>query len=229
MGATYYRRKDRKRSSRKPWVVVVRWKGEREVSAVTTEQDAKALVQMINKQELGGVNVMETIRQARAQHEMAPPIEVAVFPTLREALPAWIARQERAGEIRGGTPKAYGSRLAAWVFPHPLPDGRLLGDLQVDRVTREMIGAVIRRVREAGRSLAIVEGIRNPLKGYYADLIERKQFPPHAETQRANPAADLKFFVGKRAYRKTRSSAPAYFAQEEGPQLVATARALFPR
>jgi hypothetical protein len=27
MGATYYRRKDRKRSSRKPWVVVVRWKG----------------------------------------------------------------------------------------------------------------------------------------------------------------------------------------------------------
>ena len=74
MGATYYRRKDRKRSSRKPWVVVVRWKGEREVSAVTTEQDAKALVQMINKQELGGVNVMETIRQARAQHEMAPPI-----------------------------------------------------------------------------------------------------------------------------------------------------------
>jgi hypothetical protein len=224
MGATYYRRKDRKRSSRKPWVVVVRWKGERKVSAVTTEQDAKALVQMIHKQELAGVNVVETIRQARSHREAAPPaIESPAFPTLRTALPAWIERQARAGEIRGGTPAAYRSRLSTWVYQHGLPDGRLLGDLPVDVVTREMLGAVIHRVREAGRSIAIVEGIRNPLKGYYAELIETKVLPG------PNPAGDLKFFVGKRAHRRARSSAAAYFSQEEGPQLVATARALFPR
>lgn len=224
MGATYYRRKDRKRSSRKPWVVVVRWKGEREVSAVTSEQDAKALVQMIHKQELAGVNVVETIRQARSHREAAPPaIESPTFPTLRTALPAWIERQARAGEIRGGTPAAYRSRLSTWVYQHGLPDGRLLGDLPVDVVTREMLGAVIHRVREAGRSIAIVEGIRNPLKGYYAELIETKVL------RGPNPAGDLKFFVGKRAHRRARSSAAAYFSQEEGPQLVATARALFPR
>jgi integrase len=222
MGATYYQRKDRGRRGSKSFVVVVRWRGERELKIVRSEQDAKALVQTIHKQELAGVNVIETIRQARAQREAHPDAPVT-FPTVREALPAWLARQERAGEIRGGTPAAYRSRLATWVYPHALPDGRLLGDQPVNLVTREQIGAVIRRVREARRSLAIVEGIRNPLKGYFAELIETKALPG------PNPAADLRFFIGKRAHRKTRGGALAYFAQEEAPQLVATAKALCPR
>lgn len=217
MGATY------RKKNPKSWLVTVHAAGLREFKVVHSEQDAKALVQMIHKQELAGVNVVDTIRKARAERNAAPTIDAPVFPLLREAVPAWIAGQERAGEIRGGTPKAYGSRLATWVFPHPLPDGRLLGDLPVNLVTREMIGAVIRRAREAGRSMAIVEGIRNPLKGYYADLIETKVLPG------PNPAGDLKFFVGKRAHRKGHSGATAYFANEEGPALVATARALFPR
>src|SRR5690242_18972428 len=107
MNTSYYERKDRGRKVRKSWVVVVRWQGERETKIVHSEQDAKALVQMIHKQELAGVNVVDTIRQARSHHDAAPVIESTVFPTLREALPAWIGRQERAGEIRGGTPKAY--------------------------------------------------------------------------------------------------------------------------
>jgi integrase len=44
-----------------------------------------------------------------------------------------------------------------------------------------------------------------------------------------NPAADLKHFVGKGAYRKARRRTLVYFAQEEGPTLVATARAWCPR
>jgi integrase len=138
-------------------------------------------------------------------------------------LPAWIERQEQAGEIRVSTGLAYRSRLATWVYPHPLPDGRQLGDVPVSQVTREHLGAVIRRVREAGRSLAIVEGIRNPLRGYYADAIETKALPG------PNPAGDLRHFIGKHAQRRARQHAAAYFAQEEAPQLVATARGLFPR
>jgi integrase len=221
MGATYYQRKDRGRRGRKSWVVVVRWQGERQLQIVYSEQDAKALVQMIHKQELAGVNVMATIRLARSQ--AAPSPEPVPFPTLRAALPAWIERQERAGEIRVSTGMAYSSRLTTWVYPHPLPDGRVLGDVAVNHVTREMLGAVIRRVREAGRSLAIVEGIRNPLRGYYADAIETKALTG------PNPAADLRHFVGKRAHRKARQGHAVFFAQEEAPQLVATARALFPR
>jgi integrase len=93
----------------------------------------------------------------------------------------------------------------------------------VNQVTREQLGAVIRRVREAGRSMAIVNGIRNPLKGYFAELIETKVLSA------PNPALDLRFFIGKRGRRKAKGKALPYFAQEEAPQLTATARALFPR
>jgi integrase len=226
VSATYYKRQDRRRKS---WVVVVRWRGERELMTVHSEQDAKDLVKHAHKQELAGINTIEAIRKARAQRAAAPVVvEVVAFPRLRDALPAWLEGQERAGEIRGGTPFAYRSRLATWVYPHTLPDGRLLGDLPVNQVTREMIGAVIRRVREAGRSLSIVEGCVNPLRGFYTDLLETKALGPNPGP---NPAADLKHFVGKHAYRnrKARQRATKFFEQEEAPQLVATARALFPR
>jgi integrase len=221
VSATYYRRKDATRRSRKPFVVVVRTSGQRALVSVATEQDAKALVREIRTRELAGINVIDGIRQARTPAEPSAP--AVTFPTLREALPDWIDRQGRAGEIRGGTPAAYRSRLATWVYPHALADGRRLGDLPVNVVTREMLGAVIRRVREAGRSMAIVDGIRWPLKSYFAELIETKVLPG------PNPAADLKFFIGKRAHRRATPTAPAFFAQEEAPQLTATARALFPR
>ena len=65
-------------------------------------------------------------------------------------------------------------------------DGRRLGALPVNEVTREMLGAVILRVKEAGRSRGIIDGIRNPLRGYYAEMIETKAFPG------PNPAGDLK-------------------------------------
>lgn len=68
-----------------------------------------------------------------------------------------------------------------------------------------------------------VEHIRNRLRGYYADAIETKVLPG------PNPAGDLRHFIGKQAQRKARQCATTYFAQEEAPQLVATARGLFPR
>src|SRR5262245_2236319 len=153
----------------------------------------------------------------------APAVPPITFPRLRDALPDWIDRQQRAGEIRASTAVSYRSRLAKWAYLHSLPDGRLLGDLSVNEVTREMLGAVIWRVKEAGRSLAVMEAIRNPLRGYYTSLIETEVFPG------PNPAADLRYFIGKGAHLKARRSAMSYFAQEEGPQLVATAKALFPR
>jgi hypothetical protein len=47
------------------------------------------------------------------------------------------------------------------------PDGRLLGDVTVNAVTREMLGGMIRRIREPGRSMAIIEGCRNPLRALF--------------------------------------------------------------
>jgi integrase len=71
--------------------------------------------------------------------------------------------------------------------------------------------------------MAIVEGIRNPLRGFYSDAIETKVLPG------PNPAADLKHFIGKRAHRKGKAGSLPYFTQEEAPELAATARALCPR
>ena len=71
-----------------------------------------------------------------------------------------------------------------------------------------MIGAMIWRVKAAGRSLAIIEAIRNPLRGYYASLIETKVLPG------PNPAADLRYFIGKGAHRKARRHVATFFAQE---------------
>jgi integrase len=210
MGATYQRRG-------KAWRVTVHWQGQRERKTVRTEADAKALVQHIHKQELAGINVVEAIRAARAA---VAPVVVPTFPTLRDGLTAWVTRLEQTGEIRASSAGCYRSRLGKWVFPHQLKDGRVLGDVPTNLVTREMIGAVIWRAKEAGRSLAIIGAIRHPIKSYYQSLVETKQLA-------ANPAADLRYFIGKRLHRKR--SVVVFFAQEEGPQLIATAKALWPR
>jgi len=85
-----------------------------------------------------------------------------------------------------------------------------------------MLGGVMEAIKHAGKSLAIVEGVRNPVKGYFQSLIEHKTLPG------PNPAADLRYFIGKQAHRK-RTERTAHFSREEAPQLVATAAALFPR
>lgn len=173
---------------------------------------------------LAGENVINTLRRARQQREAtAPSIEVATYPTLRVAVPEWIEREARAGEIRASTANIYHARLESWAFPFKVADGRQLGDLPINKVTREMLGAAIRNVRESGRSLAIVEGIRNPLRGFYTAQIETRVLPG------PNPAADLKYFIGKGAHKRSRGAAFKFFGQEEGPQLFATAKALFPR
>jgi|RhiMethySRZTD1v2_1073278.scaffolds.fasta_scaffold06294_2 integrase len=203
------------------WWLVIDYQGHRKSKCVGSGPKAKkaaelAAVQIQARLAVGDSSAIET-------QQAVPVAEPATFPLLRDAVPEWINRQERSGEVRPSTARAYRSRVRKWVFPHVLSDGRLLGDVPVNAVTREMIGAVIWQVKAAGRSLAIIEAIRNPLRGYYASLIETKALSG------PNPAADLRYFIGKGAHRKARRRVAAFFAQEEGPQLVATAKALWPR
>ena len=172
MSASYVWRKERR-----TWLVTVHWNRTRERIKVDTEQTAKDLVRYVHKLELAGTNVIEAIRQARtASPAAASASGVPTALRLRDALPVWLDGQARAGEIRASTARSYLARLRVWCDPHPLADGRVLGDVPVVEVTREMLGAMIRQIREAGRSLAVIEGVRNPLRAYYADLIERKHF-----------------------------------------------------
>jgi hypothetical protein len=155
-----------------------------------------------------GTNVIENIRKARAASIITTRVD---FPRLRDALPDWIESQAKAGEIRQSTGAIYNRRLVKWAYPFVLADGTLLGDLPVSQVIREQLGSVIGRVKEAGRFLAIVEGLRDPIRGYYTCLIETKVLVG------PNLAADLRYLIGKGAHRKARRRVATLFAPKKAP------------
>jgi len=223
MGATYTTRGKRRRS----WQITVHSGGQRERRTIHgSEKDARDLVQHINRQELAGINVVAALRAAAIP--AAPPRRE--WPALRTALPEFIRQMEGQGEWTGSTPINYGRRLKGYVYDFALPDGRTLGDLPVDRVTEQMIGAVLDRARSASadgarkpKSLATQEQIRSPLRRFYRDLIRKHAFPG------PNPADDLGDYMSKNVSRRARHGRLTYFEQEEGPALFSTCAAGFPR
>src|SRR2546426_8055899 len=202
MGATFTKRGESYR-------VAIHANGERRYVTVRSKADAEGLVREIRRQELAGVNVLEGIKRARTN----TPTQSTTFPTLREALDEWIDGQVRVGDLRESTAKGYRSRLRVWAYP-------TLGDTPVDQVTREQLGACIRAIREAGKSSGIVRGIRNPIRKFYEGLIETKVLA-------VNPAADLKFFVGR--FKAAPSTSDKFFTQHEAQRLIEAMRALHPR
>lgn len=218
MGASYAWRTDRR-----TWLVTVHWQGQRERIKVDSEQTAKELVRHVHKLELAGVNVLDAIRRARTGPEPVPaPAPLA--PMLRTALSAWIRRQVELGEIRSSTARAYEGRLRVWAFAHPLPDGRVLGDLPIDAVTRAMVGAVVEGIRAAGRSRTLLHHVLSPLRGYYQALADDGVIP-------TNPTADLRRFLGRR-HRRARGrgrTRPPYFSPDELARLVDGAATGCPR
>jgi integrase len=110
------------------------------------------------------------------------------------------------------------------VFPFILPDGRRLGALRVDEVTREHLGAVILRIRAATRSLASIDALRSALTRYYEDRRERKI------GDGLNPAENLKYFIGKRRGRSAQARRTVrWFPVEEAIRVLAAADQMRPR
>jgi integrase len=192
------------------WSVFVNHQGRRKFQACGTGRsagkDARALAEQWRS--------LITLGRADEVFAKAVPHHApSTYPKLKDAVEAWIERQRAAGEIRGATPTAYLGRLGRWCFAHALPDGRLLGDLPVDQITREHLGAVVHAIKAAGRGKATVEHVRMPLKGFYREQVELKVLP-------ANPAADLGFFVGK----MKRGKRVDYFSAAECDQVLRAAQ-----
>lgn len=152
---------------------------------------------------------MQAVRKARA------PQEHSTFPPLREAVLAFIESQVKAGELRESTAKSYRSRCRVWLFPK-------LGDVPLDRVTREQIGQAVRAIKEADRSSAIRRGIVNPVRMMYQHMIETKVLPG------PNPAADLKWFIGRKREVATTGQVP-FFTPDEASKVLEAMKALHPR
>jgi integrase len=203
MGATWTKRG-------KSFRVAIHANGERRYVTVRSKQDAEGLVREIRRQELAGVNVLEAVKAAR-ESKAAP----SNYPTVRDAVLDYINAQVRAGDLRESTALNYRNRVWKWLFP-------ACGNIPVDKLTREQVGAVVRTIREAGRSGGVRRGVINPLRGMYTNLIETKQLPG------PNPCADLKWFVGRKREPKVNDNIP-FFTEQEVPKVFEAFRALHPR
>ena len=90
-------------------------------------------------------------------------------------------------------------------------------------VTREDIGAVLLAIRKAGKSAGSVEQIRCPLTRFYQWQINARGY------KGPNPAADLKFFLGRQPSQRSRKRDLQWFRQDEARRLLTACRALKPR
>jgi integrase len=221
MGATYTRRPNG------TYLITVHNARQRERKVIKgTEKDAKQLVQYILRQEMAGVNVVDALRAAHTAPSASPTRE---WPTLRAAVPEFIRDMEARGEWQGSTPINYRRRLTGYVYDFLLPDGRALGDLPIDQVTEQMIGAVLDRARTAGadgrkaKSLATQDQIRSPLRRFFREMIRKHGLPG------PNPCDDLKDYMSKAPSKRARHGKIAYFTQAEGPTLFAACEAAYPR
>jgi len=204
--ATYVRRGKRFRVLIRPAA------GPRISRSVRTEADAIALVRHFNRLGLAGVDLAKALRKGR----LAKVAEAKSYPGIREALPAFLDEMLDIGEIRKSTAKSYKNRLAVWAYPS-------IGATAWNDVTREQIGEVLVKLRAAGRSTACLEQIRCPLTRFY-------QWQRNAKGYKGpNPAADLKFFLGRQPSKRARKRDLQWFRQEEARRLLVACRALKPR
>ena len=204
--ATYVRRGKRFRVFIRPAA------GPRISRSVRTEADAIALVRHFNRLGMAGVDLTEALRKA----QLAKVAEAKSYPTIREALPAFLDEMVGIGEIRKSTAKGYKNRLAVWAYPQ-------IGDTAWNELTREQIGEVLVNLRAAGRSMACLEQIRCPLTRFYQWQMNAKGY------KGANPAADLKFFLGRQPSKRGRKRDLQWFRQEEARRLLVACRTLKPR
>ncbi len=194
----------------KKWRVLIRpVNAPRITRVVVSEQDAKDLVRHFNRLGMAGVDLGQALADAKAHTRR-------IYPPLREALPAFLNEQVTLRNLRESTPRAYKNRLATWAYPR-------IGDLPWNLITREEIGAALLAIRKADKSAASVEQVRCPLTRFYQWQINVHRY------QGPNPAADVKFFLGKQPSKRSRKRDLQWFRQEEARILLEACQALKPR
>jgi integrase len=170
---------------------------------------------MVRAKELAGVNVVESLKTARTTIATV----TATFPKLDDALGEWIDAQVASKALRSATARCYRHALKAYTAPHHLADGRALGGLTVNEVTRPMLGEVLTKLRNRGVSQSVLYHVRNPLRKYFENLVETGSLV-------TSPAADLKHFMGRQRRKRT---ALLFFTEKEGPVLLGAAKEFYPR
>ena len=194
------------------WRVLIRpLIGRRLSRVVDTQIEAVELVRHFNRLGLAGVDIAETLAAAHREPK-------AAYGPLHTAAEAFLDDQQTLGNMRTSTVMAYRRRLARWAWP-------LIGQTPWNVVTREDVAGVVLAIRRAGKTIATIDQVRNPLTKFY-----QWQQQLHGY-KGANPAADLKFVIGREAQRQRRRRQGNFqwFRYEEAQRLLAACRALQPR
>jgi integrase len=157
---------------------------------------------------MAGVDLGQALAEARSTTRRA-------HAPLRDALPPFLDEQVTLRNLRESTARAYKNRLATWVYPG-------LGETPWNLISREEIGAVLLAIRKAGKSAASVEQVRCPLTRFYQWQINVNGY------QGPNPAADLRFFIGKQPSKRARKRDLQWFRQAEAQTLLEGCRELKP-
>jgi integrase len=157
--------------------------------------------------------IRRRLDDAQAARGQAPK----VYPTLADAVAANLDRLEREAELRGATLYRYRSTQRLWVTPR-------IGSVTVDRVTRKLVGEVISAVKEAGKSNAIIDGVRHPIKATFARLIADGVLP----AEFPNPGAELGEWIGKKRQQKQHEEVK-HFEPETAIKLLERAADDYPR
>jgi integrase len=184
----------REASSRgKQWRFRVRFAdgGKPLVKFYATSREARDMKAVIERLALTVpmAEIRRRLEDAQAARGQAPK----VYPTLADAVAANLDRLEREAELRGATLYRYRSTQRLWVTPR-------IGSVTVDRVTRKLVGEVISAVKEAGKSNAIIDGVRHPIKATFARLIAEGVLP----AEFPNPGAELGEWIGKKRQKRQR-------------------------
>jgi hypothetical protein len=119
-----------------------------------------------------------------------PPVFRAPFPTLREALPPWLSAMATSEVLSRQTCSSYRWIARTWIYDVVLPDGRILGDLTIDQVTREMFAAAIARVRAAGKP-GLCDNVRSVFRKFYDQQLASGGLKGPDGSQLPNPAIRL--------------------------------------
>ena len=180
-----------------------------------TEREAKELKAFFERAALTMplADIRRRLEDADAARGAAPK----VYPTLAAAVAENLTRLEREGELRGATLYRYRSTQRLWVAPH-------IGDMPVDQVTRKMVGTLIAKVKEAGRSNAVSDGVRHPIRATYERLLADEVLPAGFP----NPGSELSEWIGKKRQKKQKRDVD-WFAPEVGIPLLRRCEDDYPR
>jgi integrase len=190
------------------WYVFVNHQGSRRAKQVGPGAQGKRLADQLAKQwnaalVLGNVDAVFPVK--------ATPVATSTVPALRDALPDWLERREKLGDIRTASRRAYQSAVNTWVLPS-------IGDLPVDQITEAHVGAVIEKIKLAGKSRSTVSHVLKALKPFFRRLVKTKVIT-------VNPTEDLSDYVGRMKGRK----AIELFTRDEMKILKRAAKATDPR